>query len=76
MRKADTAYEAERVRITYFRLQRDPDFDFDQFVPLGELWSARCYVDANLALTDEIGMPLPSDDAGPKSSLSCSSRRG
>jgi hypothetical protein len=74
MRKAQDPYAGEPVRITYFQLQRDKDFDDDRFMPLGTRWSRRCYGDANLALKDELGLPLPPDYAGPKASEACRSR--
>ena len=47
--------------------------DADRFVPIGGLWSRRCYVDANLALKDEIKLPLPPDYAGPTTANPCGS---
>ena len=73
MRKAKDAYTAEPVQITYFELRRDRDADQDQFASLGGRVSARCYVDANLALKDEIELPLPADYEGPPSSAPCGS---
>ena len=73
MRRARTAYTAVRVQITYFALRRDPEIDADRFVPIGGRWSQRCYVDANLALKDEIKLPLPPDYAGPTTANPCGS---
>ena len=73
MRKASTAYTAEPVQITFFELQRDALFNTDSFAPLGSQWSKRCYVDANLALKDELELPLPPDYAGPGASEPCGS---